>query len=624
MKKQNQLLAHIQVLRATSVLIVLFYHIKFDLFDKGYLGVDIFFVISGFVITNKLLDEFLEDSSISLKKFYINRFWRIFPNLIFILFVVFIFYKFFGPPDISLFNDFIFSLIGISNLFFLVKEVDYFNNIFDNPLGHTWSLGIEEQFYVIYPIFLLILLSKTKNFNSNSIFLSIISLFTFISIFVFDIDNLNVFYNPFFRFWEFLIGCSISFLRNIKINFLLRKILFSVSLLIIILILFFDLNLPYLFNNLFIIIASAFYLLLYNSKYFSINLFTNKFLVHLGNLSYSIYLWHLPIIYFSKIYFNGLTYYLIVFILTYILSLLTFNFIENFFRFYNFKKSKIKIIYISILVTFVFLVFSKPIGIVNLSKISNYFNINNYLEKNYLWIDRTTFRKMTINKYRVYDFCAEVSENFTKNKYGLKKECLKSENKDEIFYLKGNSYVAQFIPVFNNSKKINNFYYVHRSVNTDIEINELNQFAKIYKKVFFVTQINDQNNLDIILENVKKDKLSTNVAMLLIGPIPNFYVNHLNPLTCMVQRINCSVKKNFDFEQRSLQKLINNIEKISNSHTNTYFYNPYNFLCPNEECLIYDKDKDKLMLRDEKHLSFEGSISLLNNFNDFIRTILEK
>ena len=455
MKKQNQLLAHIQVLRATSVLIVLFYHIKFDLFDKGYLGVDIFFVISGFVITNKLLDEFLEDSSISLKKFYINRFWRIFPNLIFILFVVFIFYKFFGPPDISLFNDFIFSLIGISNLFFLVKEVDYFNNIFDNPLGHTWSLGIEEQFYVIYPIFLLILLSKTKNFNSNSIFLSIISLFTFISIFVFDIDNLNVFYNPFFRFWEFLIGCSISFLRNIKINFLLRKILFSVSLLIIILILFFDLNLPYLFNNLFIIIASAFYLLLYNSKYFSINLFTNKFLVHLGNLSYSIYLWHLPIIYFSKIYFNGLTYYLIVFILTYILSLLTFNFIENFFRFYNFKKSKIKIIYISILVTFVFLVFSKPIGIVNLSKISNYFNINNYLEKNYLWIDRTTFRKMTINKYRVYDFCAEVSENFTKNKYGLKKECLKSENKDEIFYLKGNSYVAQFIPVFNNSKKIN-------------------------------------------------------------------------------------------------------------------------------------------------------------------------
>ena len=231
---------------------------------------------------------------------------------------------------------------------------------------------------------------------------------------------------------------------------------------------------------------------------------------------------------------------------------------------------------------------------------------------------------MTINKYRVYDFCAEVSENFTKNKYGLKKECLKSENKDEIFYLKGNSYVAQFIPVFNNSKKINNFYYVHRSVNTDIEINELNQFAKIYKKVFFVTQINDQNNLDIILENVKKDKLSTNVAMLLIGPIPNFYVNHLNPLTCMVQRINCSVKKNFDFEQRSLQKLINNIEKISNSHTNTYFYNPYNFLCPNEECLIYDKDKDKLMLRDEKHLSFEGSISLLNNFNDFIRTILEK
>ena len=73
MKKQNQLLAHIQVLRAISVLLVLFYHIKFDFFNKGYLGVDIF-VISGFVITNKLLGEFIKHSSINLQRFYINRF----------------------------------------------------------------------------------------------------------------------------------------------------------------------------------------------------------------------------------------------------------------------------------------------------------------------------------------------------------------------------------------------------------------------------------------------------------------------------------------------------------------------------------------------------------------------
>ena len=75
MKKQNQLLAHIQVLRAISVLLVLFYHIKFEFFNKGYLGVDIFFVISGFVITNKLLGEFIKNSSINLQRFYINRFW---------------------------------------------------------------------------------------------------------------------------------------------------------------------------------------------------------------------------------------------------------------------------------------------------------------------------------------------------------------------------------------------------------------------------------------------------------------------------------------------------------------------------------------------------------------------
>ena len=99
---------HIQVLRAISVILVFFYHLKIDLFKNGYLGVDIFFVISGFVITKNLYEEFKEKKEINFLNFYKKRFKRIFPVLFFILIIVFLFYKFYGPPDISLKKDFLY------------------------------------------------------------------------------------------------------------------------------------------------------------------------------------------------------------------------------------------------------------------------------------------------------------------------------------------------------------------------------------------------------------------------------------------------------------------------------------------------------------------------------------
>jgi len=164
MIKSYKIFPHIQVLRAISVILVFFYHLKIDLFKNGYLGVDIFFVISGYVITKNLYEEFKEKNEINFLNFYKKRFKRIFPVLFFILTIVFLFYKFYGPPDISLKKDFLYSIFGLSNFFYLIGEVDYFNNIFDNPLGHTWSLGIEEQFYIIYPLLLFFLI---KNFNIN-------------------------------------------------------------------------------------------------------------------------------------------------------------------------------------------------------------------------------------------------------------------------------------------------------------------------------------------------------------------------------------------------------------------------------------------------------------------------
>jgi len=151
---------HIQSLRGISVILVIFYHLNIDYFSKGYLGVDIFFVISGYVITQRLYRDYLENKKISIINFYLRRFFRIFPNLFFIITFVYVFYLIFGAPDLSIFKSAIFSIFGLSNLFFLLKNKDYFDTLIGNhlsdPLSHTWSLGIEEQFYLIYPFIILV------------------------------------------------------------------------------------------------------------------------------------------------------------------------------------------------------------------------------------------------------------------------------------------------------------------------------------------------------------------------------------------------------------------------------------------------------------------------------------
>ena len=142
---------NIQFLRGLSVIFVFLYHTNIPFFERGYLGVDIFFVISGFVITQRIIQSYGVKKKISLKDFYSKRLKRIIPNLFFVVGSTYIFYLLFGPPDLSLWNEFLSALFGVSNIYYIIHDIGYFDNVFDDPLAHTWSLGVEEQFYLLYP-----------------------------------------------------------------------------------------------------------------------------------------------------------------------------------------------------------------------------------------------------------------------------------------------------------------------------------------------------------------------------------------------------------------------------------------------------------------------------------------
>jgi peptidoglycan/LPS O-acetylase OafA/YrhL len=147
-------------LRAVAVIAVILYHLDFSWIPGGFLGVDLFFVISGYVITRLLLDSIQRSGGLDLRAFYAARFRRLIPPLLFMVFVTTIIVGFWAPDTMRRFLiDTPFAIFGAMNWWLIFRETDYFEAI-GRPalLQHTWSLGVEAQFYVVWPLILLLVL----------------------------------------------------------------------------------------------------------------------------------------------------------------------------------------------------------------------------------------------------------------------------------------------------------------------------------------------------------------------------------------------------------------------------------------------------------------------------------
>ena len=149
-------------LRAVAVVAVMLYHLGFTWIPGGFLGVDLFFVISGYVITRLLLDSIQRSGGLDLRAFYKARFRRLFPPLIFMILVTLIYIGIWAPETMRRFiSDSPFALIGGMNWWLVFRHTDYFDSIARPPLlQHTWSLGVEAQFYLVWPLILLLVLRQ--------------------------------------------------------------------------------------------------------------------------------------------------------------------------------------------------------------------------------------------------------------------------------------------------------------------------------------------------------------------------------------------------------------------------------------------------------------------------------
>lgn len=210
-------------LRAIAVLSVIIFHVNSAWLPSGYLGVDIFFVISGYLITLVIMKK-IEKCEFSFLNFYKNRVKRIFPAFIFYIFIITILaYFFFTPSDFnnlyvrSLFSAVFFS----SNIYFSLSD-DYFSsNVYEKPLLHTWSLSLEEQFYLLFPFFIVAFCKFfPRKIKLSLVFLVVISWLCFFL----PTLGLNKYYLPHLRAYELLIGSIASLFyfyttKKIRIEF---------------------------------------------------------------------------------------------------------------------------------------------------------------------------------------------------------------------------------------------------------------------------------------------------------------------------------------------------------------------------------------------------------------------
>ena len=167
-------LKHIDGIRAIAVFAIVFFHSGFYIFEGGFVGVDVFFVISGFLITRWIVVR-TDKNNFSFFEFFARRIKRLMPVLFFVkIFVVILGLLIMSPYQFfSLLDQLIYSTFFLSNIY-LWKNSDYFSvNTFENPIVHTWSLSLEEQFYIFFPFFIIFF---TKFFKRNFLFLSFIFL----------------------------------------------------------------------------------------------------------------------------------------------------------------------------------------------------------------------------------------------------------------------------------------------------------------------------------------------------------------------------------------------------------------------------------------------------------------
>ncbi|STX50232.1 O-antigen acetylase [Legionella busanensis] len=632
-------------LRAIAVLAVVGFHAFPHLFKGGFIGVDIFFVISGFLISQIILNQ-LSQESFSFKEFYIRRIKRIFPALIFVLIIIYAFSWFYLLNDEfkQLGKHIAAGSIFISN-FILSHEVGYFNNAANTkPLLHLWSLGIEEQFYIAWPF--LLWFAWKKKFNLLILCSLLLGISFALNIFNIKHHGEQVFYSPLTRIWELLVGSAWAYvviyfnkippIANLLLNQVLltskfKKLKDIQSILGFTLLLgsLFFLNDRIIFPGWWALVPTLGALLIIAAgpqAWVNQTILSHRILIWFGLISFPLYLWHWPLLSLAHIIVEvklseGLRIGLVF--LSILLAWLTYIIIEKPLRFH--KSNKIALG----LLSFLFL-----IGVIGYSTyINNGFKFRLTDRTEFLdFFDNTPPQLQYITyhdifkKYRTEcDFYnIPNSSNQTNFKKSIDPNCYNPKTNKSIF-IWGDSHAQQLyyglssiLPKDISILQVASSACLPRlvsKVNSNNYCDYSNQFAlEVIKRerphTVIIAQIQGHEvNDDIPLFSAKLKELGVS-QVLILGPVPQWKPYLYKVIAKKFwfntpKRISANLDKNALRTDKIMKQRYANNQDIQ-------YISLIDFFCTAKGCLTYlGKDKKAgLVTFDYGHLNPSASIFL--------------
>ena len=664
-------------LRAFAILSVIANHFDGDFLPGGFLGVDIFFVISGYVITSSLSKRSEVNIRDFLLSFYERRIKRLVPALVFFVVLTSIAACAFIPNPSDALKTGLSSLFGASNLYLYKQSTDYFSQSTAlNPFLHTWSLGIEEQFYLIFPFLIWhcgFYSESKKRVFYGFFFLLALTILSF-SLFLHAalLDQIEAYFFLPYRFWEISIGV-LGFLYQYlhPKEFKSSKLLSTASILALSAVVATS-NIPIYVSVPIAVFCSLLIILSINSGSVLYSLLTAKPFLHIGLISYSLYLWHWSVISISQ-WTVGIHWFTIPFqmLIIYSLAIFSYKYIERPLRGRQWflSRSKNIVLGISVLSTISLLPLlllldnNKPIFAGSRPE------KNKSLHKRPLEFASSS-SKLIAKKCHSSDRSNDALQKSTKVTPKFLYDCMLLTDSRFLVAFSGDSHSLSFFPVadFLHSQRLssilvhsrdgcpfppprdilrNGCYEVQSSfIEQALDYSESRNLIPVivsnsYLNTYFGYQgsrrKNFQSNSDGSRKSVDKNltlysegltKLANRLLLarghlIVVAPLPMhpLFVDDLCRLEWYRPYLPQGCHKTDKQEQlRTRAHILRQLKRTASQSTNLHIYDPFEKLCPETSC--YVEDNLNPLFADSNHLSTYGALKIAPHFTGWIQKIL--